>query len=152
MGKYLFLVFCLLITILNFGCGKEIETVSNEKPYSVLVTKERSYYQAVKAKERLLNLDIQSYLIATKDSIEREWFNIMSGAFVDSASAILYIKELDSLYQLKKSIVFDIRTLVDTFTIVSTKNELIFSNSEKKRIIANKPSIPGDVNDAILKF
>ena len=152
MANYLLLVFSSLITILNFGCDKEIETVSNEKPYSVLVTKERSYYQAVKAKERLLNLDIQSYLIATKDSIEREWFNIMSGAFVDSASAILYIKELDSLYQLKKSIVFDIRTLVDTFTIVSTKNELIFSNSEKKRIIANKPSIPGDVNDAILKF
>jgi hypothetical protein len=74
MANYLLLVFSSLIAILNIGCVKEIETVSNEKPYSVLISKERSYYQAIKAKERLLNLDIESYLIATRDSIEREWF------------------------------------------------------------------------------
>lgn len=47
MNNYSFLKFSSLFTTLNFGCVKEIESVSIEKPYSDLVTKKRNYYQAI---------------------------------------------------------------------------------------------------------
>lgn len=147
-----FVLYALLFSFLSSSCAEEFEKVSEEKPYSVLITKERSYYQAIKVKERLIGFDLEAYLVATTDSIDREWFNILSGAFVDSSSTLNYKNEIDSLYQLSKTEIIDVRTLVDTFTVLSKKNEHLFSNSEKRRIIANKPSIPEHVNEVISKF
>ena len=48
---------------------RQIETVSTEKPFTVQITKERSYFQAQKAQERLLKLDIDAYLVATHGAL-----------------------------------------------------------------------------------
>lgn len=131
---------------------RQIETVSTEKPFTVQITKERSYFQAQKAQERLLKLDIDAYLVATQDSVEREWYNVMSGAFTDSASSANYIHTLDSAYHLKKCNIVDTRLLTDTFSIIipdATKKQKV---EEHKRIEANKPSVPKDVIDVTEKF
>ncbi len=131
---------------------RQIETISTEKPFTVQITKERSYYQAQKVQERLLKLDIDAYLIATQDSVEREWYNVMSGAFVDSISSANYIHTLDSTYNLKKCRIVNARLLADTFSIIvpdATKKHKV---EEHKRIEANKPNVPKDVLDATGKF
>jgi len=84
------------------SCSNEVETVSTEKPFTVQITKERSYYQAKKVQERLLKIGIDAYLLATQDSVDRKWYNVMSGAFVDSLNSVNYIHTLDSAYHLKK--------------------------------------------------
>ena len=50
----LFKIFSLFVMCAS--CSNEVETVSTEKPFTVQITKERSYYQAKKVQERLLKI------------------------------------------------------------------------------------------------
>jgi hypothetical protein len=144
----------LLVLLTLIGCDNDpqIKTVSEEKPFTVQITKERSYYQAQKAQKRLLKLDIGAYLIATRDSVERQWYNVMSGAFTDSLSSANYAHNLDSAYKLKKCVIIDTRNLTDTFTIITKNIAKEYETKEHKRIEANTPDIPQDVLDVIEKF
>lgn len=147
------LVLFTFIACNNSNDTRQIETVSEEKPFTVQVTKERSYYQAEKVKDRLLKLDIDAYLITTQDSVEQKWYNVMSGAFTDSLSGANYALALDSAYQLKKCIVIDTRALkVDTFTVITENIAKEYEKKERKRIEANTPDIPKDVLDVTEKF
>jgi hypothetical protein len=96
----LFIIF--LIFSFCTSCSNKVETVSAEKPFTVQITKERSYFQAKKAQERLMKIGIDAYLLATQDSVDRKWYNVMSGAFVDSLSSVNYIHTLDSAYHFNK--------------------------------------------------
>lgn len=150
--KQVFTIFVALFAVVACNNNRQIETVSREKPFTVQITKERSYYQAQKVQERLLNLDIDAYLIVTRDSIEREWYNVMSEAFPDSLSSSNYIHVLDTVYHLKKSVIIDTRTLTDTFTIITETFAKEQKIEENKRIEANTPAIPKDVLDVTEKF
>ena len=146
--------FFLLILVLS--CTDELErdvdTVDADQPYTVQVTKERSFYQAQKAQERLLKMDVDAYLVATQDSIERAWYNVMSGAFADSLSSANYIESLDSLYNLKDCSIVDTRNLTDDYSIIEPKDVKKYKVEENKRIEANTPSVPASVLDVAGKF
>jgi hypothetical protein len=131
---------------------RQIETITSLSPFTVQITKERSYYQAQKAQERLLKLDVDAYLLANKDSIDREWYNVMSGAFTDSLNSANHMQFLDSVYHLKKCVIIDTRTLTDTFAIILPGLEKKHEVEEHKRIEANTPSLPKDVLDITEMF
>ena len=134
------------------SCSNEVETVSTEKPFTVQITKERSYYQAKKVQERLQKIGIDAYLLATQDSVDRKWYNVMSGAFIDSLNSVNYIHTLDSAYHLKKWEIVDTRRLKETFSIILPNNKKLKEIEENKRIEANKPNVPKDVIDVTEKF
>ena len=92
------LSFITVLLLVSCNNERQVETVSEENPFTIQITKERSYYQAEKAQNRLLKLDIDAYLVKTRDSVEREWYNVMSGAFIDSLSSANYVHILDSAY------------------------------------------------------
>ena len=146
----LFKIFSLFVMCAS--CSNEVETVSTEKPFTVQITKERSYYQAKKVQERLLKIGIDAYLLATQDSVDRKWYNVMSGAFVDSLNSVNYIHTLDSAYHLKKWEIVDTRRLKETFSIILPNNKKLKEIEENKRIEANKPNVPKDVIDVTEKF
>lgn len=134
------------------SCTNDIETVSTEKPFTVQITKERSYYQAKKVHERLMKLGIDAYLLATQDSVDRKWYNVMSGAFVDSLNSAIFMHTLDSTYHLKKSMIIDTRRLKEDFSIIIPNDKKHQKVEENKRIEANKPNVPKDVIDVTEKF
>ena len=146
----LFMIFSLFAMFIS--CSNEIETVSTKKPFTVQITKERSYYQAKKVQERLQKIGIDAYLLVTQDSVDRKWYNVMSGAFVDSLNSVNYIHTLDSAYHLKKWEMVDTRRLKDTFSIIIPNHKKIKEVEENKRIEANKPKVPKDVIDVTEKF
>jgi hypothetical protein len=146
----LFIIF-LIFTICT-SCSNKVETVSAEKPFTVQITKERSYFQAKKAQERLMKIGIDAYLLATQDSVDRKWYNVMSGAFVDSFSSVNYIHTLDSTYHFKKLEILDTRRLKETFSIIIPNNKKQKEIEEYKRIEANKPNVPKDVIDVTEMF
>jgi hypothetical protein len=115
------IVFSLFVICTS--CSNKVETVSAEKPFTVQITKERSYFQAKKAQERLMKIGIDAYLIATQDSVDRKWYNVMSGAFVDSLNSVNYVHTLDSAYHFKKLEILDTRRLNETFSIIIPNNK-----------------------------
>lgn len=157
--KKIFIVPFLFLALVSCNSNKNqqdetkiVETISEEKPFTVQITRERSYFQANKIQNRLQKMGIDAYLVVTEDSVEREWYNIMSGAFADSISCSEYIKKLDSVYRLKKCIIVNTKAFTDSFKVITAANKKDLKIEEHKRIEANKPKIPNDVYDVIEKF
>ena len=76
----------LLISILFilFSCNsnsKNIERFSEEKPYAIQITKERSFYQAEKLANRLVEMGLDAYIVQNNDSLKDvgEWYYILCG-------------------------------------------------------------------------
>jgi len=140
------------LAVMLLGCAKKeriVEKFSAEKPYAIQIAKERSFYQAEKLTKRLLEMDINAYMVMHVDSSENDgsWFYIMCDNIevLDSAkSQRLRIEESLKLKDLKIAAYSDFQYA--TFELDSLKL------NEKKKIAANKPSVKEDVFDVITKF
>ena len=80
-----------------FSCTEKeriIEKFSEEKPYAIQIAKERSFHQAEKLSNRLLDMDIDAYMIQYADSIENDglWYYILANNMdvLDSCKLIKY--------------------------------------------------------------
>ena len=129
----------ILLPLLLIACNKEtvVETFNEEKPFSLEITKERSYYQADRIVKRLTKMGMESYILEEKTE-NGQWYRVMSGALADSAQIEEYTHWIDSLYHLKPQAVVDYSQL-DSASRTPINKEAV---QEKHRITANPPAVP----------
>lgn len=139
----------LLTSCMFVACNKQehVETFSEEKPYSLEIKKERSYFQAEKIVNRLSKMGLDAYVLSetTEDGI---WYRIVSGALKDSSEVAQYTNMIDSTFHLKPSNVLNYAQL-DSATRTPIKQVTV---DERHRIDANQPAVPAEIKDVIQKF
>ncbi|MCF0191468.1 MAG: SPOR domain-containing protein [Marinilabiliaceae bacterium] len=140
------LLLSALAVLATVGCSetKEVKVFSSEEPYTVEIKKERSFYQAERIAQRLTKMGVGGYVIHYKTS-DGDWYEVLSGAMKDEASAKQYVNELDSLYGIKGGKLVDFNKL-DTLTRRIVSREII---KERYHIEANTPDVPQSVLDVI---
>lgn len=148
------LALSVLLAIMMLGCARQpkVETVTEAKPYSVRVAQERSIYQAQKIQERLAGMDVAAYIVETQDSVEQRWYNVLSGAFSDSAASSAHVRYLDSMLHLPNLQILDTRAMADSVAVMAPGKSVEKKTAERRRIEANAPSVPSSVMDAVQKF
>lgn len=81
--------------MLLVACNKvtKVEPFSEEKPLSVEITKERSYYQADRIVKRLAKMGMEAYVLeeTTEDG---QWYRVTSGAFASSNRIVRNANEM----------------------------------------------------------
>jgi len=148
MKKY-FILLATIISLASCEREKKIEVFSSEKPFSLEIKKERSYYQAVKVKERLSEMGLDAYIINNVDSIEGEWFCIMSGALSHIDSTQSLITRLEGKFRLSNLNVVDYNQL-DSFYIVASIDTTRIK--EEQRIAAAEPNVPSEILQVVKSF
>lgn len=149
----IFKVLTIISVFLLISCSSEkeriIEKFSKENPYAIQIAKERSFYQAEKLTNRLLDMEIDAYMIQYSDSIDDDgkWYYILCDNIevLDSAKNIR--SRLEKQFELKglKIATFD-KFKNAIFQLDSLKQK------EKKKITSNKPNVNEDVFKVINKF
>ena len=145
---------CLCGLLLLMGCREQpkIETVTEEKPYSVRVAQARSIYQAQKIQERLQAMGVEAYMLESLDSVDRTWYNVMSGAFADSAACSEHLRQLDSAYRFPNLRAVNTQSFADSVSVVVPGSSIAKVSQEKRRLDANPPAVPQGVMEAVQKF
>lgn len=136
----------VVFLFLMLGCRQRaLETVDEARPYCVEVARERSIYQAQKIQARLRSMGVDSYIIESIDSVEREWYSVVSGAFADTAETAGHAAHLDSTLHLPGLTLMDSRVMADSVRVVQEGDAKLLYQNESKRIAANAPSAPEGV-------
>lgn len=120
---------------------KEVEVFSSEKPYTLEILKERSYYQADKVVSRLSSKNVDSYILKSEDEDGDSWYSVVSGAFENDSCLEAFRLYLDTALQIKAGDVF-LYSEMDSLNRIPVKEESV---KEQKRIVANKPDVPKDI-------
>lgn len=141
------LLFLLPLCLLACNRTPEAEPFSEEKPLTLEIAKERSYYQADRIVKRLTKMGVEAYILEENGG-DGQWYRIMSGALADSTQAEAYIFQLDSLYQLKPKGIVNYQDL-DSASRVPVKKEVV---KEKHRIDANPPAVPLEISQIAAKY
>jgi len=149
MNKNLLIIFSLALLLLSCKREKGIEVFSTEKPYSIEIKKERSYYQAEKIAQRLNDMGLEAFIISSVDSVEGNWFSVMSGALSHVDSVVSYIDLVEKQFRLSNLKVMDYNQ-VDSFTIVTTIDTTVVK--ETRRIIAEEPDVPKEIYQVVKSF
>lgn len=141
--------FCLLLPLCFIACTREVkvETFSEEKPLTLEITKERSYYQADRIVKRLTKMGMEAYILEENAS-DGQWYRVMSGALADSAQVEDYTHRIDSLFHLLPKAVVDY-TALDSASRTPIRKEAV---QEKHRIAANPPAVPLEVTQVVRKY
>lgn len=131
-----------ILALLLVACNKEtkVESFNEEKPLSVEITKERSYYQADRIVKRLAKMGMEAYVLeeTTEDG---QWYRVTSGAFADSAQVEQFVAQIDSLFNLHPTAVLNYTDLDSTARTPITKEVV----KEQHRIDANPPHVPQEI-------
>ncbi|MCQ2193423.1 MAG: SPOR domain-containing protein [Paludibacteraceae bacterium] len=140
---------CLSLIIFN-GCSndkkKEVEVFSENKPYTLEILKDRSYYQADKVVNRLGKKGVDSYILKSLDEEGDDWYSVVSGAFESDSAMNAFKMYLDTAMHIKAGEAVNFTSL-DSVGRIPVK---IAAVKESKRIDANKPDVPKDI-EAIIK-
>lgn len=143
----------LPILFLLGGCHTStVDTVTQDKPFSVQIAQERSIYQAQKIQERLKGMDVPAYIVESQDSVEQTWYKVMSGAFADSAACVAHARYLDSTLHLPSLKPVNARSIADSIAVIMPGESLRMLTQESQRIKANEPDVPKDILDAVRLF
>ena len=139
----------LVLSLCFVACNKEVqvETFSEEKPLTLEITKERSYYQADRIVKRLTKMGMEAYILEENTS-DGQWYRVMSGALADSTQVDAYTHRIDSLFHLKPQAVVDY-TALDSASRTPIHKEAV---QEKHRIAANPPAVPIEVTQVVHKY
>lgn len=149
-------ILCILIaalTIVSCNRAKEtaIEKFDESKPYAISIAKERSFYQAEKIKDRLIEMGVDAYISKATDSLNQEegWYHVMTGGLINEDSASIQLNRIASMMEMDTS-QFEIAEY--NAGVVTSFNPDSIKRTESKRINANKPDIPEEVFDVISQF
>lgn len=135
-----------------FSCTEKeriIEKFSEEKPYAIQIAKERSFHQAEKLSNRLLDMDIDAYMIQYADSIENDglWYYILANNMDVLDSAKVLRERMENQFSLK-----DLQIVkFDDFQGAVLELDSLRAK-EKKTVQANKPDLEEDIFQVINKF
>lgn len=149
----IFKTLTIISFFLFFSCSSKkervIEKFSKEKPYAIQVAKERSFYQAEKLTDRLLDMEIDAYMVQYSDSIDNDgkWYYILCDNIENLDTAKSIRNRLEKQFELKelKIATFD-KFKNAVFQLDSLKQQ------EKKKITSNKPGVNEDIFNVINKF
>lgn len=131
---------CLALWLCGCARSKQPEVFSEEKPFTVELKRERSYYQAERIVERLAGMDVEAFIL--QDSTEGgDWYRICSGALPDSAAVEAYVHRLDSLCHLTPLGVMDYASLDSVRRVPVQKRGVEEVNYRE----AHEPSVQDDV-------
>jgi hypothetical protein len=152
--KKLHYVFAVAVLVCLAGCRKKaekaVEKFAAEKPLAVEVTRVRSYYHAQNIKDRLQNMGLSPYVVASQDTVEGgKWYAVLVGAVKDS----LELSKLSG--DLKTQFKFDSLQVVDYAAVKNNLVEIAADDerqNEKKQIEAEKPGVPEKFYHLIAKF
>ncbi len=135
----------LLVLISLVSCKQQsFKVFSPEHPYSLVIKKERSYFQAEKINERLNQMNVASYVVYQVDTTDGEWYMILTGAKNNIDSVKSYQARMQVSLNLDSILIVNYNSL-DSFKIVTPGDTTIIK--ETKNITANKP----DVAESIFK-
>lgn len=140
MKRLSFLI--LLITSLFFAsCNKPDKVVvfSKEKPFSIEVKKERSFFQAKKISDRLNEMNIPAYLIYQEDSIDGNWYKIFVGAESVEDSILVDKDSYKQELQTDELSIVHFDSLSNFKIVINGDTSIV---KETQRIDANKPDVP----------
>lgn len=141
----------LLLLLLMVSCASKqevkTEVFSAEKPYTLEIKKDRSYYQAERIVSRLHKMGLEAYILE-ENNTDGIWYRVMSGALRDSVAVAEYTHFLDSAFHLEPTTMLDYLNMDSAERIPVTSVEVV----ERPRIQANPPSVPNSVNEVIKKF
>ena len=139
MKKY---ITCTLLALLLIACNKQttVESFSVEKPLTVEITKERSYYQADRILKRLAKMGMEAYVLE-ETTDDGQWYIVTSGAFADSAQVEQFVAQMDSLFNLHPTAVLNYADLDSAARIPITKEAV----KEQHHIDANPPHVPQEI-------
>ena len=143
------LVLGTLILLLVFGCQRKIEPFSKEKPYAIQIAKERSFYQAEKLTNRLIDLDIDAYMVQYEDSSDNDgrWYYILANNMETLDSAKSVRTRIENRFKLKA---LKVVTFESFEKAVFELKEL--KQSEKQKIASNKPGVKEEIFNVMEKF
>jgi hypothetical protein len=127
----------------------KVEKFSENRPYALKISRERSFYQADKISSRMNDMGIHSYIIQFSDTLEKtgDWFQIMCGAIENIDSAVQYKAFLSHTYNINNAEIVK----YDDFSnarIDINYNEL----EEIKKIESNTPDVPNHLLDLTKLF
>lgn len=139
----------ILLSVTCCGRKDKVQTFNPEKPYSLEIKKERSYFQAEKIASRLNEMGMAAYVIEKNDSAAGKWFYVLSGALENIDSVSSYKERIAKEFRLPDLRVVDYNDLDS-----ASKAGIIRPNTvlEKERISAEKPNLPEDVFETIKKY
>ena len=138
------------LIILISGCKKNVITVFNkENPFSLIIKKERSYYQALKISDRLNDMNKNAYVVYQVDTNQGEWFMVLSGAKATEDSIIPYQTRIQNELKLDSLQIVNYNTL-DSFKIVMPGDTSVIKEVEK--IAANQPDVPNNLIEVCKKY
>jgi hypothetical protein len=143
------LVLGTLILLLVFGCQRKIEPFSKEKPYAIQIAKERSFYQAEKLTNRLIDLDIDAYMFQYEDSSDNDgqWYYILANNMETLDSAKSVRSRIENKFKLK-----DLKVVTyESFEKAIFELEEL-KQSEKQKIASNKPGVKEEIFNVMEKF
>ena len=141
--------FLFLVPMFIVACSKSVpvEIFNEEKPYTVEITKERSYFQADRIVKRLAKMGLGAYVLENNTS-DGQWYRVASGALVDSIQTELYIAHIDSLYRLKPAVILNYAEL-DSVSRTPIQKEAVH---EQHKIDANPPCVQDEIMQVIRKY
>lgn len=139
----------VMLTGLFAACNRqELKKISQEQPYAIKIISERSYFQALKIRDRLRDMDFQAYLIEENDTAnEGKWYHVACGAVADTVALKKQLQSYDSVLQIKTLKPVELSQLHQ-----ARIGEDSIQLEEKQRIQAQKPDVPSEVYDVIQKF
>lgn len=138
-----------VLTIFLFLSCSKVEQFSKEKPYAIQIAKERSFYQAEKLTNRLLDMDLKAYMIQHLDSLNNDgnWYYILCDNIEVLDSAKSKRTRLEKQFKLKDLKIVSFENFQNaSFELDDLKKK------EKQKIASNKPNIDKDIFDVINKF
>ncbi len=139
----------LLVPLFLIACNREpkVDTFNEEKPLTLEITKERSYYQADRIVKRLAKMGLGAYILE-ENTDAGQWYRVMSGAMADSAQAEAYTHRIDSLFHLKPKAIVNY-TKLDSACRVPVKKSVV---KERHRIAANPPAVPMAISQIARRY
>ena len=141
LGVVIFFMTLVACSLFDESQEKVVEVFSSEKPYTLEILKERSYYQADKVVSRLSSKNVDSYILKSEDEDGDSWYSVVSGAFENDSCLEAFRLYLDTALQIKAGDVF-LYSEMDSLDRIPVKEEAV---KEQKRIDANKPDVPKDI-------
>ena len=144
-------VLCFFLAFFFFACSDHegsYNPFSESKPYSLEITRTRSYYQAAKIVRRIRKMGAEAFIINRHEK-NGEWYSVLSGALKDSSALNEYKSKLESVYHFPKMKVVDYSKLDSATRVPIERPDSI---KQGHRIAANKPAVPEEVYDGIQKF
>ena len=141
----------VIVCFVSCNLDKEIviEKFSPEKPYAVEMARERSYYQAEKLTDRLIDLGQRAYMIQHSDSVENagKWFYILCESVEELDSARAARDRIETALDLSDLKIVKYQDFMNSVFDLDSLKEI-----EKKNIITNRPAVNEEVYSVVNKF